>query len=135
MRKLNLTTALLFSLAASKLLAQSPLDGHWEGEMVRDGAELTVSFDFANEATAPKATFDSPTLRAVGIPLRKVVYTAPNVHFELAGDVTTTLFDGEVVGQTINGSFREGSLRTGQFREGDARNGQFREGDAKGTFS
>jgi uncharacterized protein len=127
--------ALLYGSVAASLLAQNSLPGHWEGTMIRDGAQLTVSFDFANEASAIRASFDSPTQRAVGIPLRNVSYTAPNVHFELVGDVTTTIFDGEVVAQTIKGAFREGSARTGQFREGDARSGQFREGNAKGVFS
>jgi hypothetical protein len=84
---------------------------------------LGVSVDFANESTALKGSFDSPTQRALGIALRNVTYTASVVHFELVGDVTTMVFDGVVAAQTIKGSFREGSTRTGQFREGDTRSG------------
>ncbi|MDQ5844199.1 MAG: lysophospholipase, partial [Acidobacteriota bacterium] len=87
----------------------------WEGVMVREGAELPVSFDFTNEATALTASFNSPTQRAIGIPLRNVSYAAPKVHFELVGDATTIIFDGELTGDAIAG--------------------QFREGDARGTFS
>lgn len=89
--------------------------GHWEGVMVREGAELPVSFDFTNEATGLKGSFNSPTQRALGIPLRNVSYIAPKVHFELVGDTTTIIFDGELATDIITG--------------------QFREGDAKGTFS
>ena len=83
--------------------------------MVREGAELTVSFDLSNQGREVTASFNSPTQRALGIPLRNVSYTARKVHFELVGDATTIIFDGEL--------------------NADAMAGQFREGDAKGTFS
>ncbi len=40
--------------------------------MVREDPELRVSFDFTNEATGLKASFNSPTQRAFGLPLRNV---------------------------------------------------------------
>lgn len=117
MRKKNsiLALALLIGLVGSSSAAQNSIEGHWEGVMVREGAELPVSFDFTNQAAELTASFNSPTQRAMGIPLRNVSYTAPTVHFELVGDATTIDFDGELTGDTIAG--------------------QFREGDAKGTFS
>ena len=107
--------ALLFGLVISGFAAQKGIEGHWEGALVREGAELAVSFDFASEAGGLKASFNSPTQRALGIPLRNVSYTAPKVHFELVGDATTIIFDGELTADAITG--------------------QFREGEAKGTFS
>lgn len=83
--------------------------------MIREGAELPVSFDFLKEASGIKATFNSRTQRAMGIPLSKFSFTAGRVHFELVGDATTIIFDGELNADTIAG--------------------QFRENDAKGTFS
>jgi uncharacterized protein len=117
MRKLNsiLALALLLGLVGASSAAQRSIEGHWEGAMVREGAELPVSFDFTSAAAGLTASFNSPTQRAMGIPLRKVSYTAPKVHFELVGDTTTFIFDGELNVDTIAG--------------------QFREGDAKGTFS
>lgn len=91
------------------------LEGHWAGVLVREGAELKVSFDFAREATGLKGSFNSPSQRAIGIPLQKVTYTAPKVHFELVGDATTIVFDGELNADSVIG--------------------QFHEGDAHGTFS
>ena len=105
----------LLGLVDSSFGAQELIVGHWEGVMVREGAELPVSFDFANEAAGLKASFNSPTQRALGIPLRNVRFAIPRVHFELVGDATTIIFDGELRADTITG--------------------QFREGDAKGTFS
>jgi len=113
MRRSNLIVALVlfFVLVVSSLAAQRSIEGHWEGVMVREGAELPVSFDFTNEATGLKASFNSPTQRAIGIPLRNVSYTAQKVHFELVGDVTTIFFDGEVAADAITGQFREGVAR------------------------
>jgi len=117
MRKQNsiLALAFLLGLVVSSSAAQRSIEGHWEGVMVREGAELPISFDFTNGATGLTASFNSPTQKAMGIPLRNVSYTAPKVHFELVGDATTNVFDGEVTVDTIAG--------------------QFREGDAMGTFS
>jgi pimeloyl-ACP methyl ester carboxylesterase len=117
MRKHNpvLALAVLAGLVISSSAAQRSIQGHWEGVMVREGADLPVSFDFTSEAAGLTANFNSPTQRAMGIPLRNVGYIAPKVHFELVGDATTIVFDGEL--------------------NADAIAGQFREGDAKGTFS
>src|SRR5258705_5854492 len=117
MRKQNSipVLALVLALVGSIYAAQKSIEGHWEGVMVREGVELPVSFDFMHEPAGLTASFNSPTQRALGIPLRKVSYTTPKVHFELVGDATTIVLDGEL---TV-----------------DAVAGQFREGDAKGTFS
>jgi hypothetical protein len=114
MRKQNsiLPLALLLGLVISSSAAQtSVVAGHWEGVMVREGAELPVSFDFMNQAAALAASFNSPTQRALGIPLRNVSYTAPKVHFELVGDATTIVFDGQLSRDIIVGEFREGDAR------------------------
>src|SRR5438105_10666312 len=43
--------------------------------------------------------------------LSNVTDTGPSVHFELVGDTTTNVFDGELAGDTIAGQFREGDAR------------------------
>jgi uncharacterized protein len=103
-----LALVLWLGLVVSSSAAQSSIAGHWEGIMIREGAELPVSFDFKNEAAGLTASFNSPSQRALGIPLRKVTYTTAKVHFELAGDATTIIFDGELNADTISGRFREG---------------------------
>src|SRR5436190_17322401 len=113
MRKQNsiLALALLLGLIVLSSAAQRSIEGHWEGVMVREGAELPVSFDFTNEAGRLAASFNSPNQRAMGIPLRNVSYTTPKVHFELVGDATTIIFDGELTIDTVAGQFREGDDR------------------------
>lgn len=124
-----LPLALLLGLVISSSAAQtSVVAGHWEGVMVREGAELPVSFDFMNQAAGLAASFNSPTQRAQGIPLQNVSYTAPKVHFELVGDATTIVFDGQLSRETIIGEFREGDARgTFSLRRVDAKPPTFKQ--------
>jgi pimeloyl-ACP methyl ester carboxylesterase len=112
-RKLSSIAAfvLLIGFFAQSSAAQKSIAGHWKGVMVRESAELPVSFDFTNESTEVEAKFNSPTQRAIGIPLRNVNYAPPNVHFELVGDATTIVFDGKLSDETIAGQFREGGAK------------------------
>src|SRR6184192_644607 len=130
MRKQNsiVALALLLGLIVLSSAAQRSIEGHWEGVMVREGAELPVSFDFTNEAGRLAASFNSPKQRAMGIPLRNVTYTAPKVHFELVGDATTIIFDGELNADAIAGEFREGDARgTFSLRRVDAKPPTFKQ--------
>jgi pimeloyl-ACP methyl ester carboxylesterase len=117
MKKLLAISAFVFFFSSLSpcYAIQKSIEGHWEGAMVREGASLPVSFDFTNEAAGLKASFNSPTQRAMGIPLQKVSFASLKIHFELVGDATTIVFDGDLNGDDISG--------------------QFRENDAKGTFS
>ena len=130
MRRQNSILVLVFllGLVVSSSAAQRSIEGHWEGVMVREGAELPVSFDFTSGAKGLTASFNSPTQKAMGIPLRNVSYTAPKVHFELVGDATTNVFDGELTGDTIAGQFREGDARgTFSIRRVDAKPPTFKQ--------
>ncbi len=91
--------------------ATPSVEGHWEGLMVREGAELPVSFDFVRDAAGLIGTFNSPTQRAIGLPLQNVGSSAPKVHFELVGDDVTVVFDGEVTTDALTGLFREGDAQ------------------------
>lgn len=94
--------------------SEGSIAGHWEGVMIREAAELPVSFDLTNEAAGIKATFNSPTQRALGIPLSRFSFDGGKVHFELVGDATTIVFDGELNVDIIAGQFRENDA-TGTF--------------------
>src|SRR5213592_1044252 len=93
MRKLNMLVAFasVLTFVSSSTAAQSSIDGHWEGVMVRQGSELIVSFDFSDEAAGIRGSFNSLTLHALRIPLRNVTHNAPNGHFFLVGDFTTII--------------------------------------------
>lgn len=117
LRSLLLSISLIASVQSARLMAApssdipqhqaSSIEGHWEGQMIREGAQLPVTFDFGRGVKGFEGSFDSPTQRALGIPLRNVSFTASKVHFELVGDSTTTIFDGELSDDTMTGRFRE----------------------------
>lgn len=80
--------------------------------MQRGSASLAVSFDFPKRM--PNAGFFSaPDLGAVDIPLKNV-RLGSSVHWELAGDTTTTVFEGKAEDGAMTGRFDE-SGRGGTF--------------------
>ena len=104
--------ALLSVLVASQPPSAAP-SGAWAGTMVRGGDSLRVRFDFS-PGSPERATFSAPDLGAIGIPLQRVVFAHSNVHGELVGDATTTVFDGTLRGDMIDGTFSENG-RAGTF--------------------
>jgi pimeloyl-ACP methyl ester carboxylesterase len=94
---------------SSSLLAQSTrLDGHWQGMMEREGASLSVRFDFRTGPGGPSGSFTSESQRAIEYPLDRVEYSGPAMHWIL-GD--SLIFDGKVSPQSITGTFRDGPGR------------------------
>ncbi len=100
--------------AAVPVLAQSGLRGNWQGGWTRDGATLPVTFVFQQIDSAITGSFGSDQLRVIGIPVSKISYRPPAVHFEIVGDATTAVFDGEMKGNSIRGRFKDGNA-AGQF--------------------
>ena len=98
----------------SPAFAQTRLQGNWQGSWIRDGSSLGVTFIFEGADSALTGSFGSDQLRVVGIPLSKISYKPPAVHFEIVGDATTTVFDGTLAGDSISGKFKDGNA-DGQF--------------------
>jgi hypothetical protein len=84
------------------------LTGDWKGTWTKDGDALPVTVTFAKTGDAYSGAFDSDALQVAGIPLSDVSDTNGRVHFQIKGDQTTTVFDGELAGDAISGSFTEG---------------------------
>ena len=130
-------TALVFAaLTAQPMIAGGSEE--WVGTMSRGGDHLTVRFDLPT-GSSPRATFSAPDLGAIDIPLQHV-QLASHVHWELVGDTTTTVFDGDLNGGTIHGTFSENgrsgtfSLRRTRDTSGDPyakRDVTFRNGDVQ----
>jgi hypothetical protein len=100
------SVALAF-IAAQSLAAQT-IARHWEGVMVQQGSPLPISLDFTTTTTGLTATWSAPGMRALRIPLQKVSATGRRVHFELVGDQSSTVFDGELKGDSLVGTFSGG---------------------------
>ncbi len=101
----------LIMCIAQEAKAQDSFEGHWEGMMVREGSELFVTFEFARSGETFKGTFSAPGMRALGVPFSKIKQTGQKAHFELTGDRSTIVFDGEINAEKLSGEFREGDAR------------------------
>jgi alpha-beta hydrolase superfamily lysophospholipase len=89
--------------------AETGPEGTWTGQWERDESVLNVEMTFARDASGYTGSFSSAELRVVGIPLAEVRYEAPRLRWQVVGDATRSSFEGSLHGDTLNGSFREGS--------------------------
>lgn len=102
------------SLPTLSLAAQQDPIGTWNGYWERDGSILHVEVTFARTASGYEGAFSSAQLRVVDIPFRRIRYKGSQLSWDLVGDATTTVFNGQVQGDTLAGRFREDSA-TGTF--------------------
>jgi hypothetical protein len=110
----RVSSALAF-LIAFPAFAQSGLQGNWQGSWIREGSSLGVTFNFQRvDDSTLTGSFGSDQLRVIGIPVSKISFRPPAVHFEIVGDFTTAIFDGVLAGDSINGKFKDGTAE-GQF--------------------
>jgi hypothetical protein len=106
---LSTTICTLAALVGGIASPQSlKLDGHWQGVMERDGAVMTVRFDFQTGAAGVTGRFTSESQRAMEYPLDRVDYSASTIHLVLGGSL---IFDGTVSPQAIAGTLKEGPGR------------------------
>ncbi len=84
----------------------SPIDGHWEGVMNRDGATMTVGVDFTPEQGRTLVRFSSDLWGVMDWPTGEVTYAPPRVHFALGdGPQASAVFDGDLSTDRIIGEF------------------------------
>src|SRR5437899_5029146 len=76
--------------------------------MERDGAVMTVRFDFQTGSGGVTGWFTSESQRAMEYPLDRVDYSGSTIHWVLGGSL---IFDGTVSRQAIAGTFQEGPGR------------------------
>lgn len=93
-------------LRAPTLAAQ--ISPHWEGVMIQQGSALPISLDFITTGATLTATWSAPSMRALRIPLQRVSLTGTRLHFALVGDENTTIFEGELKGDSLVGTFNGG---------------------------
>lgn len=117
--RMSVSLAISLSLGSSALsTAQEPprrpslgIAGHWQGVLVREAAQLPVSFDISVGLQGAKGTFTSLTQRTMEYPLDTVAIAGTSVHLELGG--RSIVFDGRIMGDSITGDLRdEGAMGT-----------------------
>ncbi len=111
MRKLLLgwliaAAACLQSSASSA--GDNTIAGDWQGEWVKSGDHLPVTFSFRADGGHVVGVFGSDALQAAGIPVTSVVDSGGVVHFQIKGDDSATTFDGTVEGPRMVGTFTDG---------------------------
>jgi len=113
-RTIGLVVGLVLCCLAGSAYAQDGVVGRWEGAIDIMGSALgiTVVFESTDEGLA--ATIDIPQQGAQGISLSNVSFEDPQVHFELPAPQGTAVFDGELAGDSIAGSFTQAGF-TGTF--------------------
>jgi hypothetical protein len=101
----------LFALVPGALHAQGTedpgLEGEWTGAWGLGGDTLALTMRF--ERGEPwVGSFDSERLRIEGIPFTEVVFDPPRVRIRMEGDATTIVMEGQVEGDSLSGTLREG---------------------------
>jgi pimeloyl-ACP methyl ester carboxylesterase len=97
---------ILTSLSASPAWAAgSGSDATWRGTMLRGANSLPVEVVLSGRPGV-RSTFTAGDLGAVDVPLAQV-RLSDRIHFELTGDTSTTVFDGRLAGDTIEGTFAD----------------------------
>ena len=83
--------------------ARASIDGDWEGATIYRLRDLVTIVHFESREEKIQGTLDFPQIGRIGLPLSKVSFEHPKVHFELSE--FSTVFDGELNGDTISGEF------------------------------
>ncbi len=104
---LPLTLLILLALGSRPALAQSWTQ-HWLGSQEADGSSQALILNLTPSPT-PKGTVDLPDFGASGIPASNLTLASGNIHFELIGDNSTTVFEGSLLADVIQGSWKDGA--------------------------
>jgi hypothetical protein len=108
-----LVTVLFFIFpAASSHAEQTPLDGRWEGALVREGSEAKIIVNFKTTARGIGGTMTMANVGMFRQPLSKITFDAHQAHFEQEN--LAAIFDGEIRADQIAGNLKVVGL-TGTF--------------------
>lgn len=107
---------LLSALFTVKLVvSQTEIDTSWNGAIDIMGQKLGVGVKFITEGKELRAFIDIPEQGAKDIPLEKVSFKNPKIHFELPAGPGLAVFDGLYYTDSIGGTFTQAGL-TGRFQ-------------------
>ncbi len=101
----------LVMLAGGVLAGQAGLAGRWEGRIDVAGTQLGIIVNVTESDAGPAATIDIPQQMATGLPLANLRVQPPKVHFELPAGPGRALFDGEMKGDAITGTFEQAGVK------------------------
>jgi pimeloyl-ACP methyl ester carboxylesterase len=95
---------------ASRTAAQPGVAGRWEGHIAVMGGRLTILVVLTADGKTVKGTIDIPQQNGKDLPLTNLRVEAAKVHFELPAGAGLAVFDGELKGAVISGTFEQGGI-------------------------
>ena len=106
------------SLAQTRVCPNSAMIGHWQGTMSREGADVSVAFDFVFVDAELRASFTSLPQRVMEYPFDSVKQIGNQVDLVLGGD---TYFSCKLDDSELTGTFKDedgsGTFRLKHFAE------------------
>lgn len=90
------------------------LNGAWSGIWTKDGDSLPVTMFFEHSPQGETGSFESDALQVTGIPLFEIEQNGTKVHWVVRSDNGTSMFDGVLTGDRLDGGFSENG-KTGEF--------------------
>lgn len=110
MNRIGLATifVLLFGVLNSCAQDAARIHGHWEGAVDVMGQHLPIAVDFTERSDSLMGTIDIQDVK--GMKLASVrMGSSSDIHFELPTSQAAAIFDGKLSGDSITGTFRQGS--------------------------
>lgn len=89
--------------------ATGSLQGHWEGAIELPNGKLVIRLDFERDDEGLHGTIDIPTQGAQGLELSDISLEDGITRFAIEGLAGSPSFQGELSGDTIEGTFRQGA--------------------------
>lgn len=114
---LRLTLSMLCSLwlvLAWPAMADSPYDGHWQGQITLPTGELGIDVDFTSDASgAVSGDISIPVRKLEDVDLTEVEVHDDGLRFTIPGIPGNPRFDGALSGdgETLSGTFRQGAAQ------------------------
>lgn len=110
---MKLTKYFLFILLllSFRLFAQTPVDGHWEGNIIVSGTRLGIKVNFKTDTDSLRGTMDIPEQQAMDLYLIHCKYKGDNIYFEMPSRLGLASFDGTLNTDSIAGNFSQSTVK------------------------
>lgn len=90
--------------------AASSLEGRWVGTLSIAGAELEIVLTFTQQDDLLTGVIDIPQQGASDLPLNDISVDLPSLQFSMLPAPQTAVFDGELDGDTLSGTFLQSGI-------------------------
>lgn len=117
MRKLlmiGIVALVLGHLHALPCQGQQDLDGDWTGGIDFGKSWQSIDFHFKTGKEGIKGTLDFAAQNVTKLPVDRIVFEPPRIRIEWQGKSGLSVFDGQLKGEAISGTFTQGE-RTATF--------------------